>query len=272
MSHWCGSQRRSWNATLIKLVMLVVTASDVLQPKWHISFAHQQSIAEVLANSAAAARVISGDTLTDAVKTDWKDLNLHISRPAIGLPTISISISYYDHNYTYKQTNCATSIFRIFTHQRFSLQQILLTFFIYTFKYPQLSAGQTGLSENRSAKKPTPRRAQALHHGAPPNAPRSFFASSEPSENAAAWYFCSLIEIWRKHINVTYLYLEHLEIFLFYIFCFFCNVYHLGGDTVGMSMLFYDFYGATQGNTEHATFPLVPTQRACSVDSDTLRL
>ena len=153
MSHWCGSQRRSWNATLIKLVMLVFTASDVLQPKWHISFAHQQSIAEVLANSAAAARVISGDTLTDAVKTDWKDLNLHISRPAIGLPTISISISYYDHNYTYKQTKCATSIFRIFTHQRFSLQQILLTFFIYTFKYPQLSAGQTGLSENRSAKK-----------------------------------------------------------------------------------------------------------------------
>ena len=141
MSHWCGSQRRSWNATLIKLVMLVFTASDVLQPKWHISFAHRQSIAEVLANSAAAARVISDDTVTDAVKTDWKDSNLQISKPAIGLPTMTITI----HINTQK---CATSIFRIFTHHSEIFLAANPCDILYL--YPQISAGQTGLSENRS--------------------------------------------------------------------------------------------------------------------------
>lgn len=114
--------------------------------------------------------------------------------------------------------------------------------FIYTLKYPQISAGQTGLSENSSEiieanstsllsalrvtrffrqKKnphPTPGTSTTLSEGTSERS-KIFFCKFWTFMMQRAWYFCSL-EIWRKHINVTYLYLEHLEIFLHLLFFF----------------------------------------------------
>lgn len=287
MSHWCGSQRRSWNATLAMLVMLVFTASDVLQPKWHIFFAHRQSIAEVLANSAAAARVISDDTVTDAVKTDWKDPNLQISRPAIGLPTISISY-YYDHNYRYKQTKYATSIYFVYLliTQRFSFQQILWhSLFIPSNKcWPNrpirkqirdhrskshLSFVSIVLRVTRWPAKNTHTPTGVAQFQVHLRTLQDLFLQVLNLHDAAGWYFCSW-EIWRKQEKTWYLYhfcIFNLEINTSSVWS---NVYLLGGGRWHVHVMVR--HKATRRMQPSHLFqprepaPFVPRPSACSED------